>query len=135
MFEFLYLCHENYCILSLLFCEMMKGEAAASKWSCGNLNSLKSLQLANKKLKAAEIVRFRHCPYCEADIALTSTAIHCRIFRHGIDKRTKQQLDPHMSTAAALQLADEGTIIGCGKQFLYSWRTDVFEIIDVEAAA
>jgi hypothetical protein len=55
------------------------------------------------------------CPNCN-DILIISE-INCSIFRHGIYKKTNEQIDPHLSEKKCNILIKNDLIYGCGKPF------------------
>ena len=55
------------------------------------------------------------CPNCD-DILIISE-LNCCIFRHGIYKKTNQQIDPHLSEEKCNILIETNQIYGCGKPF------------------
>ena len=58
------------------------------------------------------------CPHCKLMIFIYLKEFNCRIFRHGIYKENKQQIDPHLSKTECDRLKSENLIIGCGKPFM-----------------
>ena len=55
------------------------------------------------------------CPNCN-DIIIISE-LNCCIFRHGIYKKTNEQIDPHLSKEICDELFETNQIYGCGKPF------------------
>ena len=55
------------------------------------------------------------CPHCQGHIEIVQ--INCAIFRHGVYKRTGQQLPPHAPKSECDTAAQQGLIEGCGKPF------------------
>ena len=55
------------------------------------------------------------CPHCEEVVIIEK--LNCCIFRHGIIKKTGQQMNPHASKEECNQLVQENQIYGCGKPF------------------
>lgn len=55
------------------------------------------------------------CPWCGGLVEVEK--LNCGIFRHGIDKSSGQQLDPHAKMETIDLLRDKGNLIGCGKPF------------------
>jgi hypothetical protein len=62
------------------------------------------------------------CPNCD-DILIISE-LNCCIFRHGIYKKTNQQIDPHLSEEKCNILIETNQIYGCGKPFEIIVRDD-----------
>lgn len=58
-----------------------------------------------------------NCPHCQLDIIIFRNEINCSIFRHGIYKKTGNQIDPHLNKDECDKLASKGKIYGCGKPF------------------
>lgn len=46
-----------------------------------------------------------------------STELHCRIFRHGIYRESREPISPHASKEECERLVTENIIEGCGKPF------------------
>ena len=57
------------------------------------------------------------CPHCDKPIMVYMKDINCAIFRHGVLKETRKQIDPHSSKNICVVLAMESKIYGCGKPF------------------
>jgi hypothetical protein len=57
------------------------------------------------------------CPHCNNYILILKKEFNCKIFRHGVYKNTKKQIDPHLSKVECDRLYNEQLIIGCGKPF------------------
>ena len=55
------------------------------------------------------------CPHCGSLIEITQ--INCGIFRHGVFKQSKEQLNPHAPEKVCQKVFDDGLIDGCGKSF------------------
>ena len=55
------------------------------------------------------------CPHCEAPIMIEK--LNCGIFRHGVFKDNNEQIPPHLSENACLELIENKKIYGCGKPF------------------
>jgi hypothetical protein len=55
------------------------------------------------------------CPHC--DQILIISELNCCIFRHGIFKRTNEQIDYHLSKEMCDKLIETNQIYGCGKPF------------------
>ena len=56
-----------------------------------------------------------NCPHCKDEIIITQ--IRCGIFRHGVIKKTNQQIDCHASKEYCDKMYDNNLIYGCGKPF------------------
>jgi len=57
------------------------------------------------------------CPHCNDYIFVYLKEFNCKIFRHGIYKKTLKQIDPHLPKKICVQLKQDDLIIGCGKPF------------------
>jgi len=57
------------------------------------------------------------CPHCLEEIIIKTTEINCAIFRHGIYKKTMEQINPHMNKIHCDNLKSKDLIYGCGKPF------------------
>ena len=55
------------------------------------------------------------CPNCN-DILIISE-LNCSSFRHGIYKKSKEQIDPHLSEEKCNILIKKDLIYGCGRPF------------------
>ena len=59
----------------------------------------------------------KKCPHCNVMVMLPKEQFNCKIYRHGIYKKTLEPIDPHMKKEECDRLALEGLIYGCGKPF------------------
>jgi len=68
------------------------------------------------------------CPHCKNVILIMSNEMNCRIFRHGIYKKTGFQMNPHSSKLVCDNAIFKNEIYGCGKPFklLYLNRYNYF---------
>lgn len=57
------------------------------------------------------------CPHCKSTVIVQKNELNCCIFRHGVLKRTGQQIPPHSPKTLCDSLASTGQIYGCGKPF------------------
>jgi len=55
------------------------------------------------------------CPHCNDMIIISE--LNCCIFRHGVNIKTNEQIDPHSSKDICDSLFETGQIYGCGKPF------------------
>lgn len=55
------------------------------------------------------------CPHCQEYIIILE--LNCKIFRHGIFKKTGEQIDPHSTKEDCERFVQENQIYGCGKPF------------------
>lgn len=55
------------------------------------------------------------CPHCDEDIIIEE--VNCAIFRHGIFKKTYDQIPPHSSKELCDEWKKNDMIYGCGKPF------------------
>lgn len=58
-----------------------------------------------------------NCPHCEDIIIIYKNEINCKIFRHGIYKNSKKQIDPHLSESKCKSLVKSKKVYGCCKPF------------------
>lgn len=56
------------------------------------------------------------CPHCNQFILIEK--LNCRIFRHGIIKKTGKQIDSHESKDICEEYIKNDDIYGCGKPFM-----------------
>lgn len=57
------------------------------------------------------------CPHCYSEILIEEKNINCRIFVHGVMKKTGKQVNPHSSQTLLNKLIKNKFIYGCGKVF------------------
>ena len=57
------------------------------------------------------------CPQCGDLIIVDQKDLNCCIFRHAVDKKTFQPINPHASERECQSLVDTQQIYGCGKPF------------------
>ncbi len=55
------------------------------------------------------------CPHCVGTVVIEQ--LNCKIFRHGIFKRTGKQIPPHAPKTDCDRWAEKNEIFGCGKPF------------------
>ena len=55
------------------------------------------------------------CPHCDDPIIIDQ--LNCKIFRHGVFKKTNQQINPHASKIECDEYLTNDLIYGCGKPF------------------
>ena len=55
------------------------------------------------------------CPHCKEPILIEK--LNCGIFRHGVSKKTGQQMAPHLDKYHCDSLKEKDLIYGCGKPF------------------
>jgi hypothetical protein len=68
------------------------------------------------------------CPHCKMTCITAINEINCGIFRHGMDKKTNQQINPHESKEKCDQLATNTDIIGCCKPYKISKVADKYTV-------
>jgi len=56
------------------------------------------------------------CPHCNLCVLIEK--LNCRIFRHGIIKKTGKQMDPHTPKELCDEYIKHEDIYGCGKPFM-----------------
>ena len=64
---------------------------------------------------STNVHRFK-CPHCGGLIEVEKNQVNCGIFRHGLVKATRRQLNPH----ASQRKCKEQAVYGCGKPFRFS---------------
>jgi hypothetical protein len=57
------------------------------------------------------------CPHCQLHVLIKYKDFNCRIFRHGVYKKTMVQMNPHLPKIECDRLVAQSAIIGCGKPF------------------
>ena len=57
------------------------------------------------------------CPHCSLTIMVYNKELNCKIFRHGIYKKTGKQIHPHLNKKGCDLLKKKDLIYGCGKPF------------------
>ena len=55
------------------------------------------------------------CPHCNEYISMIE--VNCAIFRHGVFKRTFEQIPPHSTKQQCDEWVQTSQIYGCGKPF------------------
>jgi hypothetical protein len=56
------------------------------------------------------------CPNCQVEIIIEE--INCKIFRHGVNKATGEQMNPHASKAECHEAISKDTVYGCAAPFI-----------------
>jgi len=64
------------------------------------------------------------CPHCGQYAEIIE--IKCGIFRHGVYKKSHQQINPHMSQKDCEKLTKNAEIFGCGKPFRLVKVNDIY---------
>ena len=57
------------------------------------------------------------CPHCFMKIIVLLKDFNCKIFRHGVYKKSGKQIDPHMKKDMCDKLFNQNKIYGCGKPY------------------
>jgi len=57
------------------------------------------------------------CPHCYEKMIIYVKELNCHIFRHGVLKKNKQQINPHLNKQVCDFLFLKKLIYGCGKPF------------------
>lgn len=57
------------------------------------------------------------CPHCDMLILVGINEINCKIFRHGMLKRSGQQVNPHLKQDECERLVHNKQVYGCCKPF------------------
>jgi hypothetical protein len=63
------------------------------------------------------------CPHCREWVCVAPADIKCKIFRHGVFKKTLQPIPPHSTKQTCDQFVARGKIFGCGKPFTFDGTT------------
>lgn len=73
---------------------------------------------------------FMLCPHCGGALNVLPNEVNCQIFRHGIVKTTRQQVNPHTPKQECDRLAETDYIFGCGKPFRIFARDGKWAYVD-----
>lgn len=57
------------------------------------------------------------CPHCEIFIIVARNEFNCKIFRHGCNKITGEQINPHATKQQCEAHLNSGNVVGCCKPF------------------
>lgn len=57
-----------------------------------------------------------NCPWCQKMVWVSE--MNCKIFRHGVMKKTFTQLNPHASEDECMKAVNDDLIFGCGGPFM-----------------
>lgn len=57
------------------------------------------------------------CPHCQQYVIVAISEINCGIFRHGVERTSFQQMNPHETKEQCDNMASQEQIYGCGKPF------------------
>lgn len=69
-----------------------------------------------------------NCPHCNLKILIYYNELNCCIFRHGIEKSTNNQINPHLCKEQCDYLKTNDLIFGCGKPFRIIKKNNNYEI-------
>jgi DNA-directed RNA polymerase subunit RPC12/RpoP len=67
------------------------------------------------------------CPHCSGLVQVYLNQLNCHIFRHGIFKKTLQQIHPHLEKEKCEELVAKDLIYGCGKPFIVIKNKDKYK--------
>jgi hypothetical protein len=67
------------------------------------------------------------CPHCKGSVLVNKKEFNCHIFRHGILKKNKKQINPHLSKSKCDFLFKNKLIYGCGKPFRLILKDNKYE--------
>jgi len=70
------------------------------------------------------------CPHCKLYVMIQE--INCSIFRHGVYKDSKQQINPHENKENCDRYIKEDLIIGCGKPFRLVLKNNEYFAIECD---
>lgn len=68
------------------------------------------------------------CPHCAQILIVNTNEINCGIFRHGVFKKTGQQINPHETKINCDQFVESNLVYGCAKPFAIKKTNDKYEI-------
>ena len=71
------------------------------------------------------------CPHCNCGIIIYNKDFNCKIFRHGVNKITGKQIEPHLDKEKCDQLVSSNKIHGCGKPFRLITNKDNIHIAEI----
>ena len=71
-----------------------------------------------------------NCPHCNEFIIIEK--INCGIFRHGVYKKTNEQINQHSPKELCDKLYIENLIYGCGKPFSINKINDALSVSKCE---
>jgi hypothetical protein len=80
-----------------------------------NNKRIKQIYKYKKRMTESNEEFIIQCPHC--DMCIEVVKLNCRIFRHGVYKRTGKQIPPHLDKPTCDSLFETGQIYGCGKPF------------------
>ena len=66
------------------------------------------------------------CPNCNEYVLIEK--LNCKIFRHGVFKRTCRQINPHSTKTQCDLYVEKQLIYGCGKPFFIIIKNNIFFI-------
>lgn len=58
-----------------------------------------------------------NCPHCNGTIMTEEKETNCKIFRHGVYKKSGNQINPHEKKEICDDLYEKNEIYGCGKPY------------------
>lgn len=72
------------------------------------------------------------CPNCKVLTQVAENEVNCQIFRHGVMKRSGQQVNPHAPKEHCDQLVEQDLVYGCCKPFrLFRGNSGAVEYADI----
>jgi hypothetical protein len=66
----------------------------------------------------------KECPHCKESILLYHNELNCKIYRHGVLKKSLKQINPHSSKEECDFYIQNNLIYGCGKPFRIEFQND-----------
>ena len=66
-----------------------------------------------------------NCPHCNEFIIIEE--INCKIFRHGVFRNNKMQIDPHSPKNICDYYIKNNLIYGCGKPFILTLNDGIYK--------
>ena len=65
------------------------------------------------------------CPHCNSQVIIEQ--LNCKIFRHGIFKKTNKQINPHATKIECDNYINNNLIYGCGKPFKINIVNNIYK--------
>ena len=72
------------------------------------------------------------CPSCDEYIIVNTNEVNCKIFRHGVFKKSHTQIDPHASKDDCDKYLEHDIMYGCGKPFCLKFEDDKWYVDNCE---
>jgi hypothetical protein len=69
------------------------------------------------------------CPHCNDQVQLYKNEFKCKIFRHGVYKKTGKQMGAHCKKTTCDRLKENDLIFGCGKPFMLILENEKLNVV------